>query len=294
MLSCPLLVGLLLQVRLKQRYHVLCAAESYHAHVISLGLTSLVPQLAALCPDEDKRTALVAAHKRYLEAEQQPAAGGRGWVPPEAAMAALQELKQSGSWACERCTLVNAPSSKSCEVCSAPRPKAPRATAVKVSSGGSSNAGSSRSAAAPPASQWSVAVAASPPPAPQERPQAAPAPAVQSAPPAGVNNWPTLGGASSGSSRTAATEQVQPESSSSEHSSLQGGKKKKPQKQSLQQLLSSGKSHPQNAWSQQQRLSQVTQAPASASQQTSLGQWGKSGGAKLAKKISAVNDAWSR
>jgi hypothetical protein len=59
----------------------------------------------------------------------------------------------------------------------------------------------------------------------------------------------------------------------------------------LQELLQTGKSHPQNAWSQTQRLSAVT-TPSGGGGRGSLGQWGKQGGSKLAKKINAVNDAW--
>jgi hypothetical protein len=69
-----------------------------------------------------------------------------------------------------------------------------------------------------------------------------------------------------------------------------GGKKKKGTKTSLQDLLASGRSHPQNAWSQQQRRQQVVTAP--AGQQASMGSWKAGGGTKLAKKISAINDAW--
>ncbi|WIA10933.1 hypothetical protein OEZ85_011098 [Tetradesmus obliquus] len=75
-------------------------AGKYHSHCVELGLTSLVPQLAALCPDADKRGALIAAHKQYLEDSQDSmnaaAAGGMGWVPPEAALAALQEAITAG------------------------------------------------------------------------------------------------------------------------------------------------------------------------------------------------------
>lgn len=277
---------------------------------MQLGLASLVPQLAALCPDDDKRSALVAAHRDYLAYSSHSSTGGKGWVPPEAAMAALQEVEQKGSWACERCTLVNAPSSRACEVCSAPRPKVHTAAAGRPSSSSSSSSsmngvGSSNTASTVPrpAAQWSAAaagtVAASSPAAAKQQQQPA---AATPPPPASAASWPTLGGGAAGSSSSSSsmTAAAQQQSltdddsnvSSSSASPAQGGKKKKAQKQTLQQLLSSGKTHPQNAWSQQQRLSQVAQTP--AGQQTSLGQWGKSGGSKLAKKISAVNDAWDK
>lgn len=73
---------------------------------------------------------------------------------------------------------------------------------------------------------------------------------------------------------------------------VQGKKGNKGTKQSLQQLLSSGKTHPQNAWSQTARLGDVVAPPASG--RASLGKWGKAGGTKLANKINALNDAgWS-
>eukprot|EP00878_Enallax_costatus_P026351 GHUV01028280.1.p1 GENE.GHUV01028280.1~~GHUV01028280.1.p1 ORF type:complete len:820 (+),score=339.54 GHUV01028280.1:679-3138(+) len=281
------------------------SAEDYHSHVVQLGLASLVPQLAALCPDEDKRSALVAAHKQHLESGTPSSAGGRGWVPPEAAMAALQEVEQKGSWPCERCTLVNAPSSRMCEVCSAPRRKVSKAAAGRPSSSSSGNgvggggSSSSGTAVQRPPVQWAAAAAggaaaggASSSTAAKSRSAAAAAP-VPAAPPASAESWPTLGGGpadSSASNSSSAADPVQQQqepddSSSSASTSQQGGRKKKAQKQTLQQLLAAGKSHPQNAWSQQQRVTQVA-APA--------GQWGKAGGSKLAKNISAVNNAWSK
>uniref|UniRef100_A0A383VLU4 RING-type E3 ubiquitin transferase n=1 Tax=Tetradesmus obliquus TaxID=3088 RepID=A0A383VLU4_TETOB len=315
-------------------------AGKYHSHCVELGLTSLVPQLAALCPDADKRGALIAAHKQYLEDSQDSmnaaAAGGRGWVPPEAALAALQEVETKGSWTCERCTLSNAPSSRSCEVCSAPKPKAGAAgaaagkSAAQRAAAGSSSSSSSAAAAQRP-SQWqqaavppssgggsssssgavpmaaklraSAAVAARPPtpPAAAAAAAASPAPAVQS----GGESWPTLAGPSSGrSSRSdsgtsspvpqqqqASSSAASSSSSAAQEQQQQSGKKKKGTKTSLQELLATGKSHPQNAWSQTQRLSAVT-APSGGGGRGSMGQWGKSGGSKLAKKINAVNDAW--
>jgi hypothetical protein len=283
--------------------------------VVQLGLLQLVPQLAALCPDSDKRTALVAAHKRYLESAQDnmqsPAAGNsKGWVPPEAAMAALAEVEQQGSWACERCTLVNAPSSRMCEVCSAPKPKAGAAAAAGGSIGGSRKkaAAVSSAARAAPAgpvassSTWSAAAAPSsssggssrgtqqqaesPPPPQQQQQQQAPPPA---------ESWPGLPGGKGkkGGSKAAASQAAQREqqaSSSSPPPEQAGGKKKKGgSKQPLSDLLATGQSHPQNAWSQQQRLSQLA-APSGG--RGSMGQWGKSGGSKLAKSIGAFNDAW--
>ena len=35
--------------------------------------------------------------------------GGGGWVPPEAAAAAVDQATLFSSWACPACTLINAP-----------------------------------------------------------------------------------------------------------------------------------------------------------------------------------------
>jgi hypothetical protein len=303
-------------------------AGSYHKQVVALGLLGLVPELAALCPDPAKRAALLEAHRQHLQAGSgaAPAAQGKGggslkgWVPPEAALAALAEAERRGSWACDRCTLINAPSSRACEVCSAPRPKgAPQQAAAGGSSSSSSSskqagAGSSSSSTA---TTWSAAAAArgssssnsgagTPTklqPAKQQQ-QQQPLASTQAA----AANWPTLGGRPGGDSSSsangmpaqaaaAAPSPQQPAADAGAaggSSSSSGGKKKaKPAKQPLSELLAAGKSHPQNAWSQQQRLSGVT-APPVTSGTASMGQWKKSGGAKLAKKISAVNDALRR
>lgn len=295
------------------------SAAAYHKHVVQLGLLQLVPQLAALCPDADKRAALVAAHKRYLESAQDnlqsPAAGNsKGWVPPEAAMAALAEVEQQGSWACERCTLVNAPSSRMCEVCSAPKPKAGAAAAAGGSSGGSSKkaAAVSSAARAAPAepvassSTWSAAAAPSGSSGgssrgTQQQAESPPPPQQHQAPPP-AESWPGLPGGKGkkGGSKAAASQAAQREQQASSSSAAAsssplpeqaGGKKGKKggSKQPLSELLATGQSHPQNAWSQQQRLSQLA-APSGG--RGSMGQWGKSGGSKLAKSIGAFNDAW--
>jgi hypothetical protein len=38
-------------------------AGEYHRQVVQLGLSSLAPELASLCPDDDKRAQLVEAHR---------------------------------------------------------------------------------------------------------------------------------------------------------------------------------------------------------------------------------------
>lgn len=45
------------------------AADAYHAEVVALGLAALLPDLAALCPDQAKRNALLEVHKRTFVQE---------------------------------------------------------------------------------------------------------------------------------------------------------------------------------------------------------------------------------
>ncbi|KAF8068299.1 GLG1 [Scenedesmus sp. PABB004] len=291
------------------------SAGAYHKRVVQLGLLALVPQLAALCPDAERRAALLGAHRTYLEREHaalDAAPGGRGWVPPEAAIAALAEVEVKGSWGCERCTLVNAPSSRACEVCSAPRPAggASAAPAPAAAAGGGAAAaarpsqwggaaaappaggggarrrrrrGGGGGAAAPIAAKLRAAAAAGSPGPAAPRPAPAPAPPSPSPPPppAGASSWPSLAGGPGGAGASGSglggggsSSQAAAGSSSSGSSSQAAaaggkGKGKKGTKMSVAELLSSGKTHPQNAWSQQQRLPAVT-APAGA--------WAKGGG----------------
>lgn len=53
------------------------AADAYHAEVVSLGLAALLPDLAALCPDEAKRNALLEVHKRTFVQEGASKVGHR-------------------------------------------------------------------------------------------------------------------------------------------------------------------------------------------------------------------------
>jgi hypothetical protein len=50
--------------------------------------------------------------------------GLSGWMPPEAAIAAAEQVEACPSWPCPTCTLVNAPSAYSCEACGGRRPGA--------------------------------------------------------------------------------------------------------------------------------------------------------------------------
>jgi len=83
-------------------------------------------------------------------------------------------------------------------------------------------------------------------------------------------------------------------------SSSAGGGGKKGGKQSLQDFLTAGRVHPQNVWSQKRPDSAAgsgsSKGSGGPSQPASAGQWGarNGGGAKLAKSIGAVNDAWGQ
>jgi hypothetical protein len=280
------------------------SAAEYHRHVLSLGLLSLVTELAALCPDDERRSTLMAAHRDYLASDDArgAGAGGRGWVPPEAALALAARAEQNTSWACPRCTLLNAPSSGRCEVCGAPRAKpGPRPATLPAgdarptpSRAYASAAAAATSAAAPgalgvAAAATAVAAAAAPP---------SPTPELAS-----DSAFPSLGGrrpaghssSSSGHRGSAATASAEPSgfdpssSSSSSNRSpgstagAKGKKAGKPQKQSLQELMNSGNVHPQNVWTQAKKPG------APAAQPT--GQWKGGGGARIAKLHHALNDA---
>ena len=102
-------------------------AEDYHRDVVDLGLANLAPQMAALLPDEAKRSTLLAAHRAFFSSDNSSgahsgsASTGR-WVPPEAAAAAAAQFEARGLWTCPQCTLLNAPSAVQCEACSHVRP----------------------------------------------------------------------------------------------------------------------------------------------------------------------------
>eukprot|EP00955_Chlamydomonas_euryale_P117803 366498-Chlamydomonas_euryale.AAC.11 len=106
-----------------------CArAPQLHAHApcvragqVELGLLPLLADLAALCPDADRRAALMSSHASFLSS---PAAADVpvGWMPPEAAAAAAAHGASEQCWPCGACTLSNAPGARSCEACGAQRP----------------------------------------------------------------------------------------------------------------------------------------------------------------------------
>ena len=62
---------------------------SYHRLVVSLGLGAMVPEMAALLPDEDRRAELLSAHSAAQQFDL-------------AADAAAAHAMQFGSWQCNR------------------------------------------------------------------------------------------------------------------------------------------------------------------------------------------------
>ena len=58
--------------------------------MVSLGLGAMVPEMAALLPDEDRRAELLSAHSAVQESDL-------------AADAAAAHAMQFGSWQCNRC-----------------------------------------------------------------------------------------------------------------------------------------------------------------------------------------------
>lgn len=115
---------------------------AYYELVQTHRLVPLIHELTALCPDYDKRTALLRLH---MEATSAPAARANGKkgsatpagsssnsnraAPPAAApaaspasSAAAPEATSPGTWPCQVCTLVNPDSLRSCEACGAAKP----------------------------------------------------------------------------------------------------------------------------------------------------------------------------
>ncbi len=62
------------------------SAEAYHDHAVALGLTALLPELAALCPVPERRGSLLDAHRAYLAspAAQRPPSGAPAPAPTAA------------------------------------------------------------------------------------------------------------------------------------------------------------------------------------------------------------------
>lgn len=92
------------------------SSEQYHLSIIELGLASLVPELAATCPDETRRRSLLDAHSSAFN-DSNPINNLGSWVPPEVAALQSKAAASNSSWTCSMCTLVNAPGCKLCEAC---------------------------------------------------------------------------------------------------------------------------------------------------------------------------------
>jgi hypothetical protein len=92
-------------------------SKAYHSAVSSLGLVSVVPELASTCPDAKKRDELLAVHTSAFSARPPSTSSQQGWMPPEAAAAGAAHAAANSSWACGTCTLVNAPAAIVCEAC---------------------------------------------------------------------------------------------------------------------------------------------------------------------------------
>jgi hypothetical protein len=257
--------------------------------VVALGLLPIVADLAALCPDPTKRSALLATHRAFLSsaAATDQARLGRGWLPPEAGLVAASRAEQQASWSCERCTLMNAPAAARCEVCGGQRPKAGPAAAPASPAPAAvvaNGAPSGRPPTPPGAGQWGKAAGGKQGPGSQQQQpqqqQSQRAPAADAfpslgggsrgggsgaAPGASRSSGPPSAAAASSSSSAAAAPQVHAPASAAEAAALVaaqaaaggGGKGKKGKKQSLAELMAAGKTAPSNAWSQQSRLSKA-------------------------------------
>jgi hypothetical protein len=96
------------------------SSSAYHAAIASLGLVSIVSELAATCPDNSKRMDLLDYHASAFQDAPGPQAGS--WMPPEAARVAAQRAAIECSWECNNCHLINAPKAQTCEGCGHIRP----------------------------------------------------------------------------------------------------------------------------------------------------------------------------
>lgn len=243
--------------------------------------------------------------REHLSAAATLTPGRAGWMPPEAAEAATARTAAHVSWNCGRCTLLNAPGCSRCEVCGAPRPDNPASAPARAPAAASSSAGGSTRAAAP----------SSPPAARQPAPAA---PANRGGGTGQPGTWGTASGSSSRQTSAVNTASVshsraatglneaafpslpsKPSTSGFQRASssdpLKAGpsqtNKKNKGKQSLQDFITAGKTHPQNVWTHNK---QPADADNGSTGSVARGQWSKGGGNKLAKSIGAINDAWGK
>lgn len=90
-------------------------SDWYYAACVRLGLQALVPELAAQCPSEQHRAALMEEHRRAVT--RAPAGdAGKGAGGGHASAVPL------GMWACPVCTLENEDSAVHCDACGTLRP----------------------------------------------------------------------------------------------------------------------------------------------------------------------------
>jgi E3 ubiquitin-protein ligase ZNF598 len=112
------------------------SSNEYHSVIMTLGLVEVVPDLAATCPDAEKRRELLGIHKvAFLKTSNNinnnnnngssnTSGKTSGWVPPEVAAVAAERAERYSSWTCSLCTLANGPGGRVCEACgtAAPQP----------------------------------------------------------------------------------------------------------------------------------------------------------------------------
>ena len=246
--------------------------EAYHSAVTAMGLASLIPALAATCPDVVKREELLHIH---ANAFSDGAGGERGrsgsWVPPEAAAAAAAAAAAKSSWECERCTLVNAPSDVTCEACGMPKPallhRHGQFSATTAASKKRHEGQPGALPASPSSSSWSAKTTAAAVVAPTPTLAPSPTPTPMTRPGTRQDDFPALPSTSSGDQQQQQSQKAQ--------SNANGQKKKK---QSIQEFYSVTNVHPQNVWKN----------PALK------GQWAGKGTGRLAEEQRALNEAWAK
>jgi hypothetical protein len=260
-------------------------SSAYHAAVAAMGLVSVVPELAASCPDAKKREELLRVHAAAFEGPPPRGAAPGSWMPPEAAAAAVEAAAAKSSWACGTCTLVNAPEAVTCEACGHPKPRRELEAGSQWKQRGAPTV--------PPAAAFPAAPAPLPP-----APAAAPVPKT-SAPSGsmaarlavGVAAGPAAAAASAAPSQPALTGEMFPSlattapsrpaapasGAGASGSGSVGGKKKKG-KQSLGDFYNNTKVHTQNVWKN----------PALK------GEWASAGAGRLATEERALNEAWEK
>ena len=199
------------------------SSQAYHAAVSSMGLVSVVPELATTCPDAKKRDELLDVHAAAFT-ESAPSGKSGNWMPPEAAMAAAAHAAAHSSWSCGTCTLVNAPAAVTCEACGNPKPRTD-------DSNSQWKAGNTSAAEVIARNAMVDDVTAAPPPV-------APKPSLPAPPSADA--FPSLPLGTSTSKPSASSAGAGPSGSK------KGGGKKG--KQSLNEFMTNTKVDPQNIW----------------------------------------------